>query len=488
MPDDSASLARRFRSRAPAVDHCSLRVFEQRSVQTSVRQDVAEPTRTVVDGGAMVTIIDGDGIGHAATPDLSDAGLDEALQRAAQWARLSRGRSVFTGAAIAPDAIVDARYASPTRKPLGWSKADRIELLQRESQACRIDPRIVDWQASLWTVEARSLIVDGHGGVVQQDFDFVVPALHVVAHDGGLTQVRSWGGRHNGLCRQGGEEVLEEAGFAGAGRSTAEEVLQLLAAPNCPTGRMDLLLMPDQMMLQIHESIGHPLELDRILGDERNFAGTSFVTLSMFGEYQYGSRLLNVTYDPTVDGEFASFAVDDEGSPARREYLIREGRLERPLGGALSGRRARHQGTALPHVATARACSWNRPPIDRMSNLNLEPGDTPLEAMIAGIEDGILMRTNASWSIDDSRNKFQFGCEWGQRIRGGRLAEVVRNPNYRGVSATFWRSLSQVGDASTREVHGTPYCGKGEPNQVVRVGHASPACRFDGVEVFGAER
>jgi predicted Zn-dependent protease len=138
-------------------------------------------------------------------------------------------------------------------------------------------------------------------------------------------------------------------------------------------------------------------------------------------------------------------------------------------------------------VATARACAWNRPPIDRMSNLNIEPGTSTLADMIASIDDGLMMKTNTSWSIDDSRNKFQFGCEWGQRIRNGKLAEVVRNPNYRGISATFWRSLAMVGEESTLEIMGTPYCGKGEPNQAIRVGHASPACKFTGVDVFGAE-
>jgi predicted Zn-dependent protease len=251
---------------------------------------------------------------------------------------------------------------------------------------------------------------------------------------------------------------------------------------------MDLVLLPSQMALQIHESIGHPLELDRILGDERNYAGTSFVTLDMFGAYRYGSTLLNVTFDPTRGEEFASFAFDDEGSRARREYLIRDGVLLRPLGGTISQQRAAGVRGDFDPVATARSCGWNRPPIDRMSNLNVEPGSSTLQEMIASIDDGILMKTNASWSIDDSRNKFQFGCEWGQRIRAGRLAEVVRNPNYRGVSATFWRSLAMVGDASTMEVMGTPYCGKGEPNQAIRVGHASPACRFDGVDVFGAEK
>jgi predicted Zn-dependent protease len=238
--------------------------------------------------------------------------------------------------------------------------------------------------------------------------------------------------------------------------------------------------MPDQMILQIHESIGHPLELDRILGDERNFAGTSFIRQEDFGSYQYGSSLLNVTFDPTVSGELASYRHDDDGTPAQRAYLIREGILQRPLGGALSQWRS-----GLEGVANSRACSWNRPTLDRMANLNVEPGNQRLEQLIGGIERGILMSNNRSWSIDDARNKFQFGCEWGRLIENGELKGVVKNPNYRGISAQFWRNLKAVGDASTFEVLGTPYCGKGEPNQVIRVGHATPACVFADVDVFG---
>jgi predicted Zn-dependent protease len=245
---------------------------------------------------------------------------------------------------------------------------------------------------------------------------------------------------------------------------------------------MDLLLMPSQMMLQIHESIGHPLELDRILGDERNFAGTSFVTPDMFGHYQYGSSLLNVSFDPSRAEQLASYQWDDDGSPAQKELVIRNGILERPLGGAISQARA-----GLPGVAAARATSWNRPPLDRMSNLNVEAGSSSLQEMIAQVEHGIMMDTNMSWSIDDSRNKFQFGCEMGRLIENGELKGVVKNPNYRGISATFWRSLKAVGNGDTLEVLGTPFCGKAEPSQVIRVGHASPACLFDQVEVFGGQ-
>jgi predicted Zn-dependent protease len=276
--------------------------------------------------------------------------------------------------------------------------------------------------------------------------------------------------------------MLDDLGFWSAGPRIAEEALELLAAPDCSTGRMDLLLLPDQMYIQIHESIGHPLELDRILGDERNYAGTSFVSLDMFGSYVYGSPLLNVTFDPMVPGEVASYAFDDDGARAQREYLIRNGILERPLGGTFSQARANVQG-----VANGRACNWNRPTIDRMANLNVEPGSSSLDDLVAQVDRGVLMETNTSWSIDDSRNKFQFGCERGRIIENGVLKGVVKNPNYRGVSATFWRSLKGLGNAGTVRVLGTPTCGKGEPNQAIDVGHASPPALFADMQVFGGD-
>ncbi len=200
----------------------------------------------------------------------------------------------------------------------------------------------------------------------------------------------------------------------------------------------------------------------------------------MFGTYQYGSKLLNVTFDPERTEQLASYACDDDGTAAQRTYLIRDGILQRPLGGATSQARS-----GMPGVANARACDWNRPAIDRMANLNVEPGTSSFNELVASIEHGVLMETNSSWSIDDSRNKFQFGCELARVIENGELKGLLRNPNYRGVSATFWRNLAKVGDRSTFEVLGTPNCGKGEPQQVIHVGHASPACVFRDVDVFG---
>jgi predicted Zn-dependent protease len=329
------------------------------------------------------------------------------------------------------------------------------------------------------SLHTRTLLLGTGGTEVWQELRAVSPELEATAAAGGAAQRRTLGGLR-GASLQGGVDVLDRFGFSREGPRVADEALALLSAPECPSGTMDLILAPDQMMLQIHESIGHPLELDRILGDERNYAGTSFVTSDMFGSYAYGSPLLDVTFAPDVPGEFAAYGWDDEGAEAQRAYLIRAGILLRPLGGALSQARA-----GLPGVANSRATSWNRAPIDRMANLNVEPGTSSLAELIGGVERGVWMETNRSWSIDDSRNKFQFGCELGREIVDGQLGRIVRNPGYRGISASFWRSLTGVGDASTFQVWGTPYCGKGEPNQIIRVGHASPACRFAGVDVFG---
>ena len=325
----------------------------------------------------------------------------------------------------------------------GWSRRDWYDLLAAGIARAGCDPRIVDWEASVETRSAMHVYLTSAGGDVTQRYRFVMPSVVVTAHADGDTQTRSLNG-YRGLAQQGGEAMLGISASPAAGVGLPTKRCSCWRAPNCPTGAMDVLLMPDQMVLQIHESIGHPLELDRILGDERNFAGTSFVTLDMFGSYRYGSDLLNITFDPTRPEELASYAFDDDGTRAEKQYLIRAGMLERPLGGALSQARA-----GIAGVANSRADNWNRPPIDRMSNLNLEPGASSLEQMIAGIERGVLMRTNSSWSIDDSRNKFQFGCEWGQLIENGQLTSVVKNPNYRGISANFWRNLRHVGDAST---------------------------------------
>jgi len=328
-------------------------------------------------------------------------------------------------------------------------------------------------------VETESHFVASNGSDVEQKYLMVSADYSAIAHEGSVTQKRTDGGL---LAKsyQAGMEVFNEADVLARCRNIGAEAVELLTAEECPTGTMDLILAPDQMMLQIHESVGHALEIDRILGDERNYAGWSFVRLEDFGKLQYGSPLMNITFDPYVENQFASYAYDDGGLKAEKEFLIKDGLLIRGLGGMESQLRSGING-----VANFRASSWNRAPIDRMANLNLEPGNSTQDEMIAAVERGVYMTSNRSWSIDDYRNKFQFGCEYGKLIENGKLTKTVKNPNYRAISNPFWRSLKMLGNRDTFEVYGTPFCGKGEPNQIIRVGHASPLCLFDSVEIFG---
>lgn len=472
-----APLQQQFAALRSEAEYWSLRYVRETHQQLAVRKQVAEPPRLSCAQGAMLSVRLAGVEAYAATSDLSRQGLQAALDRATAMARRIAPRALLELRELTPSSA-RGDYLSPNLKQAFPSLAECYQLLAAESAAVPRDPRLVSWRVGLDLTQVEQLYLNNSGAELRRAQRFVYPHLAVTAYDGQDSQTRNLGGAH--LGQQGGAEVIERLGLAGAAPRVAEQALQLLLAPNTPSGARDLLLMPDQMILQLHESIGHPLELDRILGDERNFAGTSFVQPADFGRLQYGSALLNVSFDPSIPEELASYGHDDDGSPASKHYLIRDGLLLRPLGGALSQFRS-----GLPGVANSRASGWNRPPIDRMANLNIEPGEHSLAQLIGGIEHGILMASNRSWSIDDARNKFQFGCEWGQLIEHGELRGVVKNPNYRGTSSRFWRSLRAVGDASTREVLGTPHCGKGEPNQVIRVGHATPACVFAAVDVFG---
>lgn len=459
------------------ADYISLRSVHNHTAYVSVRNEVLEGVSTSHDHGLMVEVMVGGQIAYSATNSFEPSAVQKAAERALQSALHAHKYGLYHFSANERPAVV-GEYASPARYGINhFHPAEVTDRLIKLTGEMNLHQHIISRSATYLLSEMDTHLVGTNGTDIKQKMIRSGISLSATATSEKGTQTRTYGGDK---ASQSGLEELDLKRLLPEARRVATEALEMLEAEECPNETMDLLLAPDQMFLQIHESIGHPLELDRILGDERNYAGWSFVKPSDFGKLRYGSELMNVTFDPTVPGQNASYFADDIGAVATREYLIRNGILERGLGSLESQKRL-----GLPGVSSQRATSWNRAPIDRMANVNLEPGSSTLEQMISSVERGVFMKTTRSWSIDDYRNKFQFGCEYAQLIEDGRLTKLVKNPNYRGITAPFWNQLKMVGDPSTFEVGGLSNCGKGEPNQVIFVGHASPACLFSQIEVFG---
>jgi predicted Zn-dependent protease len=467
-------------TRPADAEWMGIRYLKESTTERAVRDGKPQANSTGVTEGAMIEVLIDGQFGYAATPQLDADGIKQAAELARNQAKKAAPHAVHRFS-VDQRPQVRAEYTSPTQKSLDSVSAGEINrlLIQISEKLKSVSSKIVRAESYARTVEMETVFVSSNGSEAMQKFSLITTDFQSTAQEGSVIQRRTDGGLR-GRSLQGGWEHFYGGDLWQRVERVARQSVELAEAPECPSDTRDLLIMPDQMMLQIHESIGHPLEIDRILGDERNYAGWSFVNLEDFGRLQYGSKIMNVTFDPTVAHEFASYAFDDIGNPSKREFLIQDGLLKRGLGSLESQTRAKVQG-----VANQRASSWNRPPIDRMANINLEPGTSSLDEMIAATQKGVLMESNRSWSIDDFRNKFQFGCEYGRLIEDGKLKGVVRNPNYRGITVPFWTNLKMVGTPGTVGVFGTPYCGKGEPNQAIRVGHSSPSCLFSNIEVFG---
>jgi len=456
------------------ADWVGIRQLKETTTYRTIRDGNPEQNSINLDQGVMVEVLVNGQFGYYGTHSIDYDSISKAAKKAYKIALNSSKYSNYSYTqSVRPKAV--GVYNSPYEiKNLNLDQL--MDILVKSNKLLKGSDKIITATSMARIVDMNMRYVSSNGSDLEQNFLYVGPGFRAIAQDGSNIQSRSY----TDQCQQVGMEMLNEEFVLSKCESICKEALELLNAEECPNEKMDLVLHSDQMLLQIHESIGHALEVDRILGDERNYAGWSFVNLEDFGKLQYGSEIMNITFDPTIENEFASYGFDDTGNKATKEFVIKDGILKRGLGGLESQERSKIKG-----VANVRACSWNRAPIDRMANLNLEPGDSTFDEMIASVEKGIFMQTNRSWSIDDFRNKFQFGCEYGQLIENGKITKTVKNPNYRAVSTPFWNSLKKVGNSDTFGVYGTPYCGKGEPNQCVRVGHAAPICVFDNIDVFG---
>jgi TldD protein len=291
-------------------------------------------------------------------------------------------------------------------------------------------------------------------------------------------QRRSYPNSFRGHIAAAGWEHIRSLGLVEEAERTASEAVELLAAKDCPSEVTTLVLDSGQVELQIHESVGHPVELDRVLGMEEAYAGSSFLTPDDRGRLRYASDLVSITADATIPGGLGTFAWDDEGVPAQRVPIIVDGIFQN----FISSRETAGQ-IGQASTGAMRADGWQHLPLVRMTNISIEPREGTLADIIGDTSDGIFMATNQSWSIDDKRVNFQFGCEVAWRIKDGKLMQMYRNPNYTGITTEFWRSCDAVGGREDWTLWGTPNCGKGQPGQIARVGHGASPARFRNVQV-----
>jgi predicted Zn-dependent protease len=460
-----------------SADFVAFKFVKEKTRDFSVRNGKTEELNDFIDQGLLIEVMNNGHMGYGATSELTSEGIKYAFNKARSMTDTASQLSVFKfDKRIRPPS--KGNYATSRKIKLdSLSLTEIYDFLKTTSLALKKTDQIITATSDAMLIECNQNYFSSEGAEFNQEFDIIVNSMSATAYDGKESQTRTLhGGRGN--CLQAGAEYFNLDTALRDCDEISSQALELLTATDCPSQTCDLILAPDQMLLQIHESIGHPLELDRILGDERNFAGWSFVQPEDFGHLQYGSPLMNVVFDPTVTNELASYHYDEVGNKAEKKYLIQNGKLVAGLGSLESQIRSNISG-----VANSRSSSWNRAPIDRMANINLEGGTQTLEQMIAGVEKGVIMYANRSWSIDDYRRKFQFGCEYGKLIENGRMTRTLKNPNYRGVTLPFWNSL--IGLTNKVETYGSPYCGKGEPSQIIRVGHSSPYALFKNIEVFG---
>jgi TldD protein len=422
----------------------------------------------------------GRGFAFAATREVTKAGLERALARAVELAQALP--AVAERPLPPPIAAARGDWRSEYEvDPFRWPLEERLALLLEAEGALHVDPRIVRSEAQSLAIATRIAFASSDGAAVTQERIECGAGIAAHAASDGELQTRSYPSGHGGSTALAGFEHVVGLELAAQAPRIAEEALMLLSAPPCPAGRTTLVVGPEQLALQVHESIGHALELDRMLLDEASYAGTSWVSPEDLGTLRYGSEHLHVSADATLAGGLGSFGWDDEGVAAGRTMLIEGGILRAALSDRQSAARV-----GVASSGAARADGFARQPIVRMTNVSIEPdehGPASLEELIAGVEDGIYMETNRSWSIDDRRLHFQFGTEVGHEIRDGELGRLVRNPTYAGVTPQFWGSLEAICGPAAWRLHGLLNCGKGEPGQVAHVSHGAAPARFRDVEV-----
>lgn len=462
--------------------YADIRIVARDNQRIAVKNGKVEVIEQNETQGFGVRVIVNGAWGFAASSRVEMREVENVVARAIAIAKASalfKTRDVDLGDPIS----IKESYTTPIKiNPFTVPLHDKMDLLLRADEAMRRVRGVKVTRAEMAFVRENKLFASTEDSLINQEIIESGCGLVAMATDWqtGEVQVRSYPnsvGRHQQT--RGYEFILEQKLVENAPR-VAEEAVALLTADQCPSyDATTVILDSSQLALQIHESCGHPIELDRVLGSEAAYAGTSFLTPEKLGRFRYGSEVVNIVADATVPGGLGTFGFDDEGVPAQRTDIVRNGIFV----GYLTSRETARQLGLDQSNGTMRADGWARPPIIRMTNINLLPGTWDVDDLIADTDDGIWMETNRSWSIDDKRLNFQFGTEIAWEIKKGKKTRMLKNATYTGITPEFWQSCDAVCNEKSWIVWGTPNCGKGQPPQIAHTGHGASPARFRNVRV-----
>ena len=451
------------------------RLSESISIKTGRVEGVASGEN---EGFGVRVLVDG-AWGFAGSSRIEQAEVERTAREAVAIARAS-------GLATREPIVLDdsppavAEYRTPVREdPFSVPLDKKLRILFEADAEMNKVAGVTLRTSGMEFGRERKTFASTEGARIEQEIVDSGAGIEAMAFNDSEVQRRSYPQSASGQHVTAGFEAVRDLQLAENAQRIAEEAVALLGARQCPSGTMTLIIDSPQLALQVHESCGHPIELDRVLGMEASFAGTSFLTLDKLDALQYGSEIVNMEADATAPGGLGTFGFDDEGVAAQKVPIVTAGRLVGYLTSRetapIIGRRS---------MGSSRASGWNVIPLIRMTNVNLRPGTAgTLEDLIADTRDGLFVSTNHSWSIDDRRLNFQFGTEIGWLIKNGRLTQMVRNPTYTGITPQFWGSCDAICGPSDWKLWGVPNCGKGEPMQTHGVGHGAAPARFRGVEV-----
>ena len=461
------------------ASYTEIRAVEREHERIQLKNGHVDSAGADASTGVGVRVLTDGAWGFAATAYLDAAHLEAAVRLAIDIARASAAVN-GPGLRLPPRPAAVATFTIPFEiDPFAVPLDQKVQLLTEADDIIRATPGVKVSQAFMDFRREHKRLATSEGSYIEQSRIESGAGISATAVGDGDMQVRTYPGLPS-RCQTlaAGYEHIIALKLVEHAADIAREAVELLTADPCPAGDYDLIIHPSQLVHTIHETCGHAVELDRVLGLEAGYAGTSFLTLDKRGHFRYGSSIVNLTADATTPRSIGSFAYDDEGQPGNRTFLVRDGIFE----AYITSRETAYE-TGVPAVPSVRAESWQYLPISRMTTISLEPGDSDIDDIIADTKHGIWIANNKSGSIDDHRLNFQFGAEIAYLIENGRLTRLLKNPTYTGITPDFWASCDAIGDAASWQLYGLTMCGKGEPQQIGRIGHGASPARFRSVRV-----